>query len=356
MSEFDKIMSRAFRLAAKGLGYTSPNPPVGAILFRDGEIVGAGYHRRAGQPHAEIEAIKAAGERACGAALVTTLEPCSHHGKTPPCAEAVIAAGITKVISAISDPNPVVSGKGFAILKNAGVEVVEGVQEDQARKFYRPYFKYITSGYPFVTLKYAQSIDGRIATKTGHSQWISSPESLIHSHRLRAVNDAVVIGSGTLKKDDPKLTTRLVKGPNPVRIVLSQSGKVPLKKAIFTDGESPTLLATGAPGLDNRDGYELLPVKKSKDGLSLENLLSKLGKMGIMTLLVEGGSGVLTSFLKRRLADRVVVCIAPMIIGEGIEAVGDLGIRNLNKSIRLEGVETIKSGPDIIMSGYPVWK
>ncbi|OGC93462.1 MAG: riboflavin biosynthesis protein RibD [candidate division Zixibacteria bacterium RBG_16_53_22] len=350
-------MAKAFCLAEKGLGYTSPNPPVGAILIKNGEIVGAGYHRKAGLPHAEIEALKKAGEHARGATLVVTLEPCSHFGKTPPCADALIAAGVSKVVSATCDPNPVVSGSGYGKLRDAGIEVVDGVMKNYSREFYRPYFKYITTGLPFVTLKFAQSLDGRIATSSGHSQWISSQESLVFSHRLRAVSDAVLVGSGTLRKDNPKLTTRLVKGKNPIRIVLSASGRFPRSRDIFTDGQSQTYIATsGKVSINVRNGYEVINVRKGSAGLNLNDLRIKLGRMGIMNMLVEGGGGVLTSFLKQRQADKIVVCVAPMIIGKGIDAIGDLGIRRLDNAVRLDGVEFTKSGPDCIMSGYPVWR
>jgi diaminohydroxyphosphoribosylaminopyrimidine deaminase/5-amino-6-(5-phosphoribosylamino)uracil reductase len=356
MGEFDKLMARAFKLAGKGLGYTSPNPPVGAILIKDGVTIATGYHRRAGMPHAEIEAIKMAGEKARGSTLITTLEPCSHQGKTPPCDEAIIAAGIIRVISAISDPNPKVAGNGYKRLRASGVDIIDGVLAEQAREFYRPYFKFITTGMPFVTLKFAQSIDGRIATRIGHSQWISSPESLVLSHKLRGINDAILVGSGTLRKDNPQLTTRLVKGLNPIRIVLSQSGKFPLKRALFTDGQSPTFVATSVSQIRNsKRPFEFIALRKQAAGLNLRDLLRKLGEMGIVSLLVEGGGGVLTSFMKQRLVNKLVVCIAPMVIGKGIEAMGDLGIAKIDKAINFENPEIKQFGTDIVFSGYPIW-
>jgi diaminohydroxyphosphoribosylaminopyrimidine deaminase / 5-amino-6-(5-phosphoribosylamino)uracil reductase len=356
MGEFDKIMAKAFMLAEKGLGYTSPNPAVGAVLVKNGEIIGTGYHRRAGLPHAEIEALKMAGEKAREATLVTTLEPCSHFGKTPPCADAIIAAGVARVVSATCDPNPLVWGEGFARLRGAGIEVVDGVNREQANEFYRPYSKFITTGLPFVTLKYAQSLDGRLATKTGNSQWISSPESLIFAHRLRAINDAVIVGRKTVETDNPKLTTRLVRGTNPIRIVLSASGQLPLDRAVFTDGISPTYVATLAASVRNSKGhFQVIPVRRGRRGLIIKDLLASLAKMGIMTVLVEGGSGVLTSFLSQKAADKIVICTSPIIIGDGIDAIGDLGVKKLANSIKLNGVRFIKSGPDLITSGYLEW-
>jgi diaminohydroxyphosphoribosylaminopyrimidine deaminase/5-amino-6-(5-phosphoribosylamino)uracil reductase len=356
MADFDNLMERAFSLAKKGLGYTSPNPPVGAILIKEGQIVGAGYHRKAGLPHAEIEALKKAGEKARGSTLIVTLEPCSHYGKTPPCTEALITAGIAQVVCATNDPNPVVSGSGLAALCRAGIEVIENVMNDYAREFYAPYFKYITTGIPYVTLKFAQSLDGRMATKTGHSQWISSNESLVYSHKLRAINDAILIGNGTLEKENPQLTTRLVKGPNPIRIILTQTGKVDFKKALFHDGQAPVYIATSASELRNlAKECQVIPVRKGKNGLALTDLLRKLGKMGIMTLMVEGGPRALTSFLKQRLADKIIVCVAPIIIGDGKNSVADLGIKKLDNAIRLADIKVTKSGPDCIMSGRPIW-
>lgn len=347
----------AFRLAQKGLGYTSPNPPVGAIIIKDGEIVGRGYHRKAGLPHAEIEAIRRAGAKAREATIITTLEPCAHHGKTPPCADAIIEAGIRRVVSAITDDNPIVSGNGFKKLLNAGLEVIDNVLVEYASDFYRPYFKFITTGKPFVTLKFAQSLDGRLATKSGHSQWISSQESLVYSHRLRAINDAILVGKGTLIKDNPQLTTRLVKGRNPIRIILTQSGRFPLNRSVFTDGQSPTYVATSKPLTRNSSRqFQVIRLRKGRSGAVLRDLLTNLGKMNIMTLLVEGGAVTLTSFLKQRLVDRIIICTAPIIIGDGVNAVGDLGVKRLGKAIQLGKPVIEKLGPDMVISGYPIWR
>lgn len=355
LAEFEKLMESAFKLAEKGLGYTSPNPPVGAILYKNGQIISRGYHKRAGKPHAEIEAIHKAGQSAKNSTLIITLEPCSHHGKTPPCADAIISAGIKTVVGAVSDKNPAVAGRGYRRLKTAGVEVINNILRKKALEFYAPYFKFITTGVPFVTLKFAQSIDGRLATKTGHSRWISSPESLKLSHELRAVNDAILIGNNTLRVDNSLLTTRLIKGSNPVRIVLSGSGKIDLGRKIFRDKSAPTYIATSSkatiPGFINT-----IRLKKKGVGLDLNDLLIKLGDMEIVSLLVEGGSGVLTSFLNRKLADRVIACIAPIITGAGIDSIGELGVRNIGKSVLLDELEWKKLGPDLIVSGKPVWR
>ena len=355
LEDFEKLMTAAFKQAEKGLGYTSPNPPVGAILYKNGKIIARGYHKRAGMPHAEIEAIRKAGKQSENSTLFVTLEPCSHQGKTPPCVDAIIAAGIKTVVGAVSDKNPAVAGKGYRRLKAAGIEVINNVLRKKALDFYAPYFKFITTGVPFVTLKFAQSIDGRLAAKTGHSRWISSPESLKLSHELRAVSDAILIGNNTVRADNPLLTTRLIKGSNPVRIVLSGLGRIDPGRKIFKDKSAPTYIATSSktaiPGFKNT-----IRLKRRGVGLDLNDLLIKLGNMGIVSLLVEGGSGVLTSFLNRKLADRVIACIAPIIIGAGIDSIGELGVRNIGKSVILDELEWKKLGPDLIVSGKPVWR
>lgn len=357
LADFEKLMAKAFDLAEKGLGYTSPNPPVGAILLKGRRIIATGYHRKAGLPHAEVEVIKKAGRNARRATLITTLEPCSHHGKTPPCADAIIDAGIKKVVGAMTDKNPQVSGSGYRKLRRAGIEVVNGVLKKRGQRFYEPYFKFITTGIPFVTLKFAQSIDGRIATRNGNSRWISSPESLKLSHQLRAITDAVLIGNGTLKSDDPKLTTRLARGPNPIRILLSASGKMTRRWTMLTDGAALTYIATAAnSNLRENGDFRIITLRRLKSSLDLKELLSKLGEMGVVTLLVEGGSQVLTSFIKQRIADKIIVCIAPMIIGDGISAIGDLGVGTIENSIALSETEWFRSGPDLFISARPIWK
>ncbi|UCE65472.1 MAG: RibD family protein, partial [Candidatus Zixiibacteriota bacterium] len=221
----------------------------------------------------------------------------------------------------------------------------------------RPYFKYITTGLPFVTIKFAQSIDGRIATQTGHSRWISSPQSLKFAHKLRAINDAVLVGANTLERDDPLLTTRLVKGANPVRIVLTKSGKLNFKRRLFNDSAAPTFVAAGRDShIKPGENYEIIYLRKQSGALSLRDLLKKLGKMGIMTLLIEGGSEVITSFLKQKLVDKVFICLAPLIIGKGVNSTGDMGTTRITGALKFDEIEWSKSGPDMIWSGRPVWR
>jgi len=353
-SEYEKLMQSAFRLASKGLGYTSPNPAVGVIIVKEGRIIARGYHKRPGDFHAEINALNNAKEDVTGATLITTLEPCAHHGKTPPCADAIISAGVKKVVSATVDKNPLVNGKGYEKLKSAGIEVIEGVLADYAEAFYASYFKYITTGMPYVTIKFAQSIDGRLATKSGDSEWISSQESLKYSHYLRKINDAILVGANTVRKDNPQLTTRLVKGENPVRIILLSRGRLNPKARIFSDAAAQTFVVTSS-GRKLDKGFSIIPVAKNRSSLDLKQLLKKLGKMEITSMLVEGGAETITSFLNQKLVDRIEVCVAPIVIGDGINAIGNLGIGKINKAIKLKKVSYSKFGPDIIIKGTPVW-
>jgi diaminohydroxyphosphoribosylaminopyrimidine deaminase/5-amino-6-(5-phosphoribosylamino)uracil reductase len=289
-----------------------------------------------------------------GATIITTLEPCAHHGKTPPCTDAIIAAGIKKVVSATVDSNPIVNGRGHARLMRAGIEVVDGVLADFAGQYYAPYFKFITTRMPFVTIKFAQSIDGRLATKSGDSKWISSQESLKYSHYLRKINDAILVGANTVRNDDPRLTTRLVKGKNPVRIILSPAGRPNPKAKVFSDRAAQTFVATSS-GRKSNAGFNLIPVPKTRSGLDLRQLLKKLGKMDITSLLVEGGAETITSFLSQKLVDRIEVCMAPILIGEGINSVGELRIEKVKQALKLKKVSYSKFGRDIIIKGTPVW-
>ena len=351
----ENYMAKALKLASKGVGYTSPNPAVGCLIVKDNQIIAGDYHHQAGKPHAEALALAKAGDEARGADLYVTLEPCCCHGRTPPCTEAIIKADIKKVIVGTIDPNPEVNGKGIKRLRDAGIEVVSGVLQRECESINRGYSKFITTGMPWVTIKYAQSLDGRIATKTGHSQWISSPDSLKLAHQLRATHDAILIGSRTANHDNPRLTVRLVKGKNPVRIVLSGQGRVKKDLQLFHDKQAATIIATGRQGqkmskqaLPDIDTI-ILPVKNS--GLDLKGLLKKLAERGITSVLIEGGSSVITSFLKQNLADQMIVITAPILIGEGISAVGELNIRTIDQCRKLINAERREIGRDYAIIG-----
>ncbi len=381
-------MRRALALARLAEGCTSPNPTVGAVIVKDGCVVGEGYHHRAGEPHAEIEALRAAGDCARGATMYVTLEPCAHYGRTPPCTNALIVAGIDEVYYAISDPNPRVNGKGRAQLEAAGVVVHRGPCEDEARELNRPFFKHVSTGRPLVTAKFAMSLDGKIATRTGDSRWITNKASRQRAHELRNVTDAIIVGAGTVLADDPRLTTRLPplslqrrgsrgESPadvrHPLRIVADSRGRVPLSACVFDPAlPGQTVLATTAAASPAHRaelvarGVEVwtLPAD-AQERVGLPALLDEIGRRGMLTLLVEGGSELLGAFLAEKLVDRAWVFIAPLIIG-GRDApgpVGGLGIETLAQAIRLcrLQVEMLDNNPSaesprlLAQAGQDLW-
>ncbi len=351
-------MRRAMALARKGLGQTSPNPMVGAVVVKSGRIVGLGYHRRAGEEHAEVIALKEAGKKARGGILFVNLEPCSHHGRTAPCVEAIATAGIKKVYASVVDPNPLVNGKGLAFLRKRKIEVEAGLLADETRELNEVHFKVMQKKLPFVTLKFAQSLDGRIATKTKDSRWISGEEARRFAHFLRATHDAVLVGRKTVEVDDPQLTVRMVKGKNPLRLVLDTEGKLSSTARLVRENEDgKTVLLSGRADSSNvelRGEVAVWPVGLKNGRIDLRSALEKTLAQGITSVLVEGGAGVLTNFLKEKLADKVYVATAPMIIGEGISTIGDLGVQKLIQAVRFERVQYKKLGADMLFSGYPI--
>lgn len=342
----------ALALARLAEGRTSPNPLVGAVIVKNGQVVGEGYHHRAGEPHAEIEALRAAGDSARGATIYVTLEPCAHYGRTPPCTEALIAAGIAEVYYAVGDPNPRVNGKGHAQLEAAGVIVHNGPCEDEAHELNRPFFKHMMTGRPFVTAKFAMSLDGKIATRSGDSRWITNSASRQRAHQLRNVTDAILVGAGTVLADDPQLTTRFDSDDirHPLRIIADSRGRVPLSAQLFdptlpgqtvvatTDATHPAHCAD----LSAR-GVEVWRLPSDAQGrVSLTALLDEIGRRGMLTLLVEGGSELLGAFFCEGLVDRVWAFVAPLIIG-GRDApgpVGGTGMEQLSQAIHLCRLET----------------
>jgi diaminohydroxyphosphoribosylaminopyrimidine deaminase/5-amino-6-(5-phosphoribosylamino)uracil reductase len=343
-------MAAALHLAKRGVGKTSPNPPVGCVIVKNDTIIAGDYHHKAGKAHAEVLALGRAREKAADSTIYVTLEPCDIYGKTPPCTKALIDSGIKRVVVGAIDPNPKVNGRGIKRLRQAGIAVITGVLGGECKRLIRPYAKYITTGIPFVTVKYAQSMDGRIATKTGASRWISSPLSLRFAHQLRAQSDAILVGAGTANKDNPQLTVRLVKGKNPIRIVLAQSGK--LKKDIFllTDNSARTIVATGRD-TNYPAQIERLKVPVKDKSLNLKTFLKLLGNEGIANLLIEGGAQTITNFLKQGLVDRIILVTAPLIIGEGISAIGDLKIKTIDGAIKLNNIEYKRIGADCVIMG-----
>ncbi|MDQ5987244.1 MAG: Riboflavin biosynthesis protein RibD [Syntrophus sp. SKADARSKE-3] len=352
----EHYMRQAIKLARRGAGNVSPNPMVGAVIVKDGRVIGEGYHACCGGNHAEINAIDKSSEPVAGATIYVTLEPCSHQGRTPPCALRIVTEGFSRVVIGATDPNPLVSGKGIKILKKNGIAVTAGVMENSCRELNEIFFKFIATGLPFVTLKYAQTLDGRIATATGHSCWISSPPSLRLAHKLRSTHDAILVGVGTVLMDDPELTVRLVKGRNPLRIVLDRDLRIPLTAKILKHQDQARTLIVAAHNAPPERyeilhdmGIDVLCVDDCADGrIDLKKLLRALVEKDITSVLVEGGATVITSILKERLVDRLMVIVAPKIIGKGIEAVGDLGLRSMDEAIRLSRHRILKKGDDII--------
>jgi len=351
----EQYIKMALELAEKGRGKTSPNPMVGAVIVKDGQVIGKGYHQRAGGPHAEVLALGEARAAARGATLFVNLEPCCHFGRTEPCTDAIISAGIARVVFAMRDPNPKVSGKGAAILIRAGIKVHTGVLKSEALQFNEAYVKYIKTGRPFVVLKTVQSLDGRIATATGDSRWISCLESREFAHNLRAESDAVAVGAGTVRADNPQLTVRLVKGKNPYRIIISRHPDFSPRINLFAENkDAKTILATSSATKKIKvKNLIVWHVREEKNGLSLADFLRNAGEFGIQNLLVEGGGQLATSFLKLGLVDRLYLVIAPMIIGRGKEAVGELNIKRLVRAIRFDVPGFIPCGDDMLFTGYP---
>lgn len=352
-------MRLTINLAKKGIGKTSPNPLVGAVVVKNGQIIGKGYHERFGQPHAEANALRDCGDRAKNATLYVNLEPCCHYGKTPPCTDMIIKDGIRKVICATLDPNPQVNGKGIRILKKAGVEVNLGILEEEAKKLNESYFKYITTGLPFVILKVAQTLDGKIATKLGDSKWITQEDSRRFVHSLRSRVDAVLVGANTVRRDDPELTIHQAKGENPLRIILDSSGKISNHTKIIKENKNgKTIVATANEKIREqfKEKVEIWKMKKSEDGkVNLAQLLRKAGENQIASLLVEGGRGVFTSFLKEKLVDKIYYFLSPRILGKGLDSFGDLGIKKISQSITLKDCEIKKFKRDLLIIGYPHW-
>ncbi len=353
----ERFMRRALALARRALGRTSPNPMVGAVVAREGRVIAEGYHHAAGKDHAEIDALRHAAEDVAGATMYVTLEPCSHYGRTPPCADALVARKLGRVVVGMEDPDSHVRGRGIEKLRAAGIEVTAGVLEDECRALNRSYIKHRTTGLPWVTLKFAESLDGRIATATGNARWISSPESRKLAHRLRARHDAVLAGIGTVLADDPELTVRLVRGRNPLRIILDSGLRIPLTARVLGGQERATTVIAAGKGADpvkgaslKERGIEVVTVAADGQGRpDLKALLAALGKRDVTSLLVEGGAGVLTSFLRQGLADRIIAFVAPKLIGTGTEAVGDLGVEEVAKAVQLRFERSYRCGPDLVV-------
>ncbi|MCK7625996.1 bifunctional diaminohydroxyphosphoribosylaminopyrimidine deaminase/5-amino-6-(5-phosphoribosylamino)uracil reductase RibD [Streptomyces sp. RS10V-4] len=355
-------MRRAIELAARGLGHTSPNPVVGCVVLDSaGRPAGEGWHRRAGGPHAEIHALRAAGERARGGTAVVTLEPCNHTGRTGPCAQALIDAGIARVVYAVPDPNPTATG-GAVTLAAAGVDVVGGLLADEAAAGNEAWLTSVLRGRPFVLWKYAATLDGRIAAADGTSRWISSPESRADAHRLRAAADAVVVGSGTARADDPQLGVRIAGAgageiSPPLRVVVDSGATAVKPGARVLDGTAPTLIAVAEDAdtghLDGLVPVVRLPRAPQGRGLSLPALLQALHDREVRSVLLEGGPTLAGAFLAAGAVDKVVGYLAPVLLGAGPAAVGEAGITTIAQALRLDVTDTVRLGPDLRITAVP---
>ena len=365
-----QYMRIALDLAQKGRRYTSPNPMVGAVVVKNHQVVGKGFHEFVGGPHAEVNAIDDAGDQARDATLYVTLEPCNHYGRTPPCTQKIISSGIRKVVSAMNDPNPTVTGGGNAFLMANGIPVVQGVGEDQARQLNEAYIKYVTEKKPFVTLKCAATLDGRIATAAGDARWISNDLSRQCVHRLRHENDGILVGVDTVKTDNPRLTTRLPgmisgkKPRNPLRIILDTRLTVPEDAAVLhVDSESDTLIATGLlsdpKSADKKErlskkGIQILELPLGSAGIDLNALMLRLAEMKITSLLIEGGSRVLASALSEKIADKVMFFYAPKLLAadDGTPICSGIGPRQMADCIAVERIRVRQFGNDVLIEGY----
>jgi len=358
-----EYMKQALQLAEKGKYKTAPNPMVGAVVVKNNRIIGQGYHSKVGGDHAEIVAFKNSKSSVHGATLYVTLEPCCHTGRTGPCTDAILKSRIKRVVIASRDTDPRVKGQGIKILKSAGIEVEVGILRKDAVRLNEAYFHYNTTQRPFVVLKEAQSIDGRIATLNGDSKWISSPESLKMVHGLRAESDAVLVGMGTVQSDNPSLTVRHVKGNDPYRIILTQSMKFPKNCNLLKKNKDYKTIVASSPDLIEKyskknKSTKLIywSIKKSRKGsLDLNDLLNKAAEFGIRQILIEGGSEVATSFLKAKLVDKYIAVLAPKIIGSGINGINDLNIKRVSDSITFKESKFVNSRKDCFFIGYPDW-
>jgi diaminohydroxyphosphoribosylaminopyrimidine deaminase/5-amino-6-(5-phosphoribosylamino)uracil reductase len=352
----EQFMRQALRLARSGRGRTSPNPMVGAVVVKRGRIVGQGYHRQPGGPHAEVIALRAAGRKTRGATLYVNLEPCCFQGRTPPCTRAILHGGIARVVCATPDPNPRVSGKGLARLRSAGIEVCGGLFEKQARELNEIYFKYIQTGRPFVTAKIAQTLDGRIAAVGGDSRWVSSLPSRRLVHRLRAEMDAVLVGVGTVRQDDPLLNVRYGRGRDPVKIILDSRLRTPLRARVLSSGRTIMATCRGAEAdrvRRYRDlGAEVWQLPPDKTGrVDLGRLFTRLGKNEITSVLVEGGTKVFTTAIRLSLVDKLMVFVSPRLLGAGRASLGELGIRGMADAVPLTGARVRRVGADFLITG-----
>lgn len=360
LSYDEKYMRLAMQLAGNAIGRTSPNPLVGAVIVKDNRVVGCGWHRKAGTPHAEVHALNQAGELAQGADVYVTLEPCAHYGKTPPCAKALVEAKVKNVYGGLLDVNPKVAGKGFKILEDAGIHVEYGFLQDELRKQNEVFFKWIEHKKPFIVLKAAMTLDGKIATATGQSKWITSETSRAYGYKLRDIYDGIMVGINTVIEDNPMLTARVDGGKNPIRIVVDSSLRIDINANVVQDKSAKTIVATTDKAdkdkilkLQAQDVDVIVVDKDENDKVDIEKLLDILGQQNICSILVEGGATLSGSFVAKKLVDKVYFFIAPKIIGgkEAKTPVAGTGILNLQEALTLKDIQIEKLEEDILIIG-----
>ncbi|MDF2531353.1 MAG: ribD [Clostridia bacterium] len=358
-----RFMKKALELAQIGSGYTKPNPLVGAVIVKDGRIIGEGYHQIYGSHHAEINAFRNATEDVSGATMYVTLEPCSHYGKTPPCANAIVEKGIKRVVIGLLDPNPLVAGRGVKILENNGIEVISGILVEEGKKLNEIFLKYITTKLPFGILKTAMTLDGKIASPIGDSKWITNEFSRQYVHEIRHRVSGIMVGIGTIAADNPELTTRLKDrdGVDPIRIIVDSTAKIPLDaKVLNLDSKAKTIIATTEKADEKRlksileKGADIIVTPLKNDRVDLGYLMQQLGKREIDSVLIEGGAALNFSALEESIVDKVISFIAPKIIGGTASKtpVGGAGISYMKNAIQLDNIEISRFHEDIMIEGY----
>ncbi|WP_413376751.1 bifunctional diaminohydroxyphosphoribosylaminopyrimidine deaminase/5-amino-6-(5-phosphoribosylamino)uracil reductase RibD [Alkalihalobacillus sp. 1P02AB] len=363
MTSDELYMDLALNNAKAMKGQTDPNPLVGSVIVNNNRVIGLGVHLKAGEPHAEIHALRMAGENARGGTLYVTLEPCSHHGRTGPCAIAIVEAGIKKVVIATLDPNPVVSGNGVEILRNAGIEVIIGFLENEAKKMNEVFNKFIVQQRPFVTLKSGITLDGKIATYSSDSKWITSEEARLDVHHLRNENMAILVGVNTVIKDNPELTARIPNGRNPIRVIVDSTLKIPIDSKVIQDNQAETWIFTSESyDCDKQKTLIALGKKviatKGKNTVDLTELVEILGENSISSLLIEGGGAINASFLESQLIDKIILYFAPKLIGGKLAPtfLEGVGVEKMQDAVNLVDVDFAKIGNDFKFIGYPNYK
>jgi diaminohydroxyphosphoribosylaminopyrimidine deaminase/5-amino-6-(5-phosphoribosylamino)uracil reductase len=368
-----EFMSECLMLARRGAGYVSPNPMVGAVLVKHDRVIGRGYHRKFGGPHAEVYAIQSAKASPRGATLYVNLEPCNHYGKTPPCTDLIVASGIRRVVIGMNDPNPNVSGGGVHALRKSGIEVTTGILREECQRLNEAFLKFVTAGLPLVVLKVAQTLDGKIADANGASRWISNPASRTIVHQLRSEHDAVLVGAGTITADNPRLTVRDVRGRNPVRVVLDAHLSVPVTARVFANTRAArTILLTTRTAVRRhrvavrsliRRGVDIITLEPGRHGLiPLSRVLEFLASESITSVLVEGGAHTFSEFLRQGVADTLIAFVAPNILGKGLDAFAHLGISALSDAVSLHSLTCSTVAGDLMIVGriqnnvrHPLW-